>query len=79
MHLYQFYITITHCIVLMPGQSEAAPLQHQMEVYEARAKAFGWNALVVDGHDVEALCKAFAVAATTEGQPTCIVAKTFKG
>lgn len=61
------------------GQSEAAPLQHQMDVYEARAKAFGWNALVVDGHDVEALCKAFAVAATTKGQPTCIVAKTFKG
>jgi len=61
------------------GQSEAAPLQHQMEVYEARAKAFGWNALVVDGHDVEALCKAFDVAANTKGQPTCIVAKTFKG
>jgi len=61
------------------GQSEAAPLQHQLDVYEARAKAFGWNALVVDGHDVEALCKAFAVAANTKGQPTCIVAKTFKG
>jgi len=61
------------------GQSEAAPLQHQMDVYEARARAFGWNALVVDGHDVEALCKAFAVAAATKGQPTCIVAKTFKG
>merc|ERR1719283_182989 len=61
------------------GQSEAAPLQHQMDVYEARARAFGWHALVVDGHDVEALCKAFAAAAATKGQPTCIVAKTFKG
>ena len=61
------------------GQSEAAPLQHQLDVYEARAKAFGWNALVVDGHDVEALCKAFAVAGSTKGQPTCIIAKTFKG
>jgi len=61
------------------GQSEAAPLQHQMDVYEARARAFGWNAVIVDGHDVEALCKAFAVAAATKGQPTCIVAKTFKG
>jgi len=61
------------------GQSEAAPLQHQTDVFEARARAFGWHALVVDGHDVEALCKAFAVAAATKGQPTCIVAKTFKG
>jgi len=61
------------------GQSEAAPLQHQMDIYEARVKAFGWNAIVVDGHSVEELCKAFAVAEVTEEQPTCIIAKTFKG
>lgn len=34
---------------------------------------------MVDGHDVDALCKAFHDASTVKGRPTCIVAKTFKG
>lgn len=39
------------------GQSEATALQHNMDVYRKRLEAFGFNALVVDGHDVEELCK----------------------
>lgn len=39
------------------GQSEATALQHGMDVYRKRLEAFGFNALVVDGHDVEELCK----------------------
>ncbi|XP_055855377.1 transketolase-like protein 2 [Episyrphus balteatus] len=61
------------------GQSEPTSLQHQMEVYRKRLDAFGFNALVVDGHDVEELCKAFAEAASTKNKPTAIIAKTFKG
>uniref|UniRef100_A0A673AVB8 Transketolase n=1 Tax=Sphaeramia orbicularis TaxID=375764 RepID=A0A673AVB8_9TELE len=61
------------------GQSEAAPLQHDMETYRKRCEAFGWNTYVVDGHDVEELCKAFWLAQQVKGKPTCIVAKTFKG
>ena len=38
-----------------------------------------WNAIVVNGHDVEALCKAFHDAANTQGKPTCLIAQTFKG
>lgn len=38
-----------------------------------------WNTYVVDGHDVEELCKAFWQAQQVKGKPTCIVAKTFKG
>ncbi|KAJ8301361.1 hypothetical protein KUTeg_020348 [Tegillarca granosa] len=38
-----------------------------------------WNTYIVDGHDVEALCKAFYDASTVKGQPTCILAKTYKG
>ena len=34
---------------------------------------------MVDGHDVEALCKAFHDGSTVTGRPTCLVAKTFKG
>ncbi|KAM9856022.1 transketolase-like protein 2 [Aulostomus maculatus] len=61
------------------GQSEPAPLQHDMETYRKRCEAFGWNTYVVDGHDVEELCKAFWQAQQVQDKPTCIVAKTFKG
>lgn len=61
------------------GQSEPTSLQHNMEVYRKRLDAFGFNALVVDGHDVEELAKAFYEAASTKGKPTAILAKTFKG
>jgi len=61
------------------GQSEATSLGHQMDVYKRRLEAFGWNAVVIDGHDVEQLCKAFHTARETKGQPTAIIAQTFKG
>jgi len=61
------------------GQSDPAPLQHDMEQYKARMESFGFHAIVVDGHDVEELLKAFAEAAATKGKPTMILAKTYKG
>jgi transketolase len=50
-----------------------------LDSYANRAKAFGWNAVEVDGHDVEAVDKAYAEAISTTGAPTVIVAKTIKG
>ena len=61
------------------GQSEPTMLEHKMDVYKARWEAFGWQALVVDGHDVAALVDAYATAAATKDQPTVILAQTFKG
>ncbi|KAK1332293.1 hypothetical protein QTO34_006966 [Cnephaeus nilssonii] len=58
------------------GQSEPAPLQHQLDVYQKRCEAFGWHTVIVNGHSVEELCKAFSQA---KHQPTAIIAKTFKG
>ncbi|XP_041130338.1 transketolase-like [Polyodon spathula] len=58
------------------GQSDPAPLQHHVEKHQERCKAFGWNTIVLDGHSVEELCKAFCQA---RQQPTAIIAKTFKG
>eukprot|EP00069_Balaena_mysticetus_P015253 bmy_09139T0 len=58
------------------GQSDPTPLQHQMDVYQKRCEAFGWHAIIVDGHSVEELCKAFG---QVKNQPTAIIAKTFKG
>lgn len=61
------------------GQSEPTSLQHQLDVYDARLKSFGFNSLVVDGHDVGELVKAFDEAAAVDGRPTAIIAKTYKG
>lgn len=61
------------------GQSEPTSLQHQMDTYRKRLDAFGFNAIVVDGHDVEELCKAFYEAQATKGRPTALIAKTYKG
>ncbi|KYO29809.1 transketolase [Alligator mississippiensis] len=58
------------------GQSDPAPLQHHVEIYQKRCEAFGWHAIIVDGHSVEELCKAFGQA---KHQPTAIIAKTYKG
>jgi len=61
------------------GQSQEAPLGHDMHVYEQRAKSFGWNAIVVDGHNISELLAAFANASESKGKPTAIIAKTLKG
>ncbi|XP_066285499.1 transketolase-like [Branchiostoma lanceolatum] len=61
------------------GQSEPTALQHEMDTYRKRAEAFGWNTYVVDGHDVEALCKVLHEASSVKGKPSCIIAKTYKG
>ncbi|XP_051025740.1 transketolase-like protein 2 [Acomys russatus] len=60
------------------GQSGTAPLEHFTDVYEQRCQAFGWNTHVVDGHDVEALCRAFWKATQVKSKPTALIAKTFK-
>ena len=42
-------------------------------------RAFGWHTLEIDGHDQDAVMKAFAEAQSTKGKPTAIVANTIKG
>src|SRR2546428_3564575 len=50
-----------------------------LDSYANRARAFGWHAIEIDGHDVEAIDRAYAEAIDTAGQPVVIVAKTIKG
>jgi transketolase len=61
------------------GQS--GPTRHgwDLDAYRNRAEAFGWHAIELDGHDVEAIDAAFAEAVATKGKPTVLVAKTKKG
>src|SRR5215467_4950261 len=50
-----------------------------LDSYANRAQAFGWHAIEIDGHDVEAIDRAYAEATDIAGQPVVIVAKTIKG
>jgi transketolase len=46
---------------------------------EEKWRAFGWNVLSVDGHDVSAILDVLDEAAAFKGGPTVIVAETVKG
>jgi transketolase len=61
------------------GQSRPTMWQHDMEAFAGRWRAFGWHAIVVDGHDMGALLAALAEARATKGRPTMILARTIKG
>ena len=53
----------------------------RLEPFEQKWKDFGWNALSVDGHDTDALQKAFDWAKENAGsrKPSVILAHTVKG
>ncbi|HJT55733.1 MAG TPA: transketolase, partial [Ktedonobacteraceae bacterium] len=61
------------------GQRGETELGWNTEAYEARAKAFGWNAIVIDGHNYDEINDAYAQAISSSGTPTAIIAKTIKG
>lgn len=42
-------------------------------------RAFGWNALEIDGHDIRAILSAAAQFPMANGKPTAIIAHTVKG
>ena len=53
----------------------------RLEPFEQKWKDFGWNAMSVDGHDTDALMKAFDWAKENAGsrKPSVILAHTVKG
>lgn len=50
-----------------------------LEPLAAKWQAFNWNALEVDGHNVEALIEAYGKARQETARPTVIIAHTVKG
>jgi len=61
------------------GQTRETMAGWDLDRYVHRAEAFGWNAIAIDGHDVDAIAFAFDEAVATTGKPTVIVAQTKKG
>ncbi|MHB1223256.1 MAG: transketolase [Gemmatimonadaceae bacterium] len=61
------------------GQRGPTGLGWDAPAYAERARAFGWHAIEIDGHDFKAIDRAYAEALAQTEQPTCIIAKTVKG
>ena len=61
------------------GQRGETMVGWDVDVYRDRAHAFGWETIEIDGHDVEAIDRAYTEAAGTTGKPTVVIARTIKG
>lgn len=62
------------------GQSTQPMYDHEVKKYAHMFEAFGWNACVVDGHNVGELMKTFDMTkAQKNGKPWAVIAKTKKG
>ncbi|MEU3840497.1 transketolase [Streptomyces sp. NPDC028635] len=61
------------------GQRGPTRHGHDLDAYARRFRAFGWHTIEIDGHDVDAVDRAYGEALSTAGQPTAIIARTLKG
>jgi transketolase len=61
------------------GQTRETMVGWDLDRHVRRAEAFGWNAIAIDGHDVDAIAAAYDEAVNTTGKPTAIIARTLKG
>lgn len=61
------------------GQRGPTELEWNTEAYAARARAFGWHPLIIDGHDYEQINQAYHEAEQLKDKPGVIIARTIKG
>ncbi len=61
------------------GQSGPTMYEHDTRVYEERFRSFGFDVVVVDGHDVAAVRGVLARARAVTERPQAIIARTWKG
>jgi transketolase len=61
------------------GQTRETMHGWDLDAYANRAVAYGWHAIEIDGHDVDAIDRAFTEATEARDRPTVIVARTKKG
>jgi transketolase len=61
------------------GQRGETMLGWNGDAYAARAKAFGWRAIEIDGHNLDEIARAYDEATRVTDSPTLIVARTIKG
>ncbi|HEC1750371.1 TPA: transketolase [Campylobacter lari] len=50
----------------------------EFEPIDEKWKAFGWNCIIVDGHDIDAMSNTI-LKQKISNKPTCVICKTIKG
>jgi len=61
------------------GQSRATMAGHNLKAYQKKFEAFGWQAIIIDGHNHREIAQAYRQAAKVKAKPAVIIAKTVKG
>jgi transketolase len=61
------------------GQTRETMVGRDLDTHAARARAFGWHAIILDGHDPDAIEAAMTEAEHTTDRPTVLLARTVKG
>ena len=61
------------------GQRGETMYGHDVEQLAREVAAKGWQPILIDGHDLGQVQRAYAKAATVKGKPTMIIARTIKG
>lgn len=61
------------------GQRGETMYGHNLDAYRIKAEGFGWEAFVIDGHDLDQVRGTFELASASSGRPVMIIAKTIKG
>ncbi|HEV2288194.1 MAG TPA: transketolase [Candidatus Acidoferrales bacterium] len=61
------------------GQSDRTMYKHDTEIYRRKFESEGWDAQVINGHDIAAILAALDRAKAAKGRPQAIIARTLKG
>ena len=61
------------------GQRGETMYGHNLQAYQDRLSAFGWQTVTIDGHNLPDIVSAFDQALGATGRPVMIIARTIKG
>ncbi|HVN72843.1 MAG TPA: transketolase, partial [Desulfomonilia bacterium] len=61
------------------GQRGETMYGHDLEAYAGRMAPFGWETVIIDGHDMDEILSAFEKASSSRDNPVMIIARTIKG
>lgn len=61
------------------GQSGESIDNHHVDVYAKKFQAFGWDTIIINGHNMREIIQALEQAQASTNKPFMIIAKTFKG
>lgn len=61
------------------GQRGQTMYGHDVKAYQQRVSSFSWKTIVIDGHNLAQIKRAYQRALKTKNVPTMIIAKTIKG